>query len=1095
MRNSLRRTIWVLCLQAVWAFIAWGQGTSGVFVGTVTDSSGAAVSGVRVSVVNTATGIEHEAVTDTNGNYQIPNVAPGPYRITAAPDGFKKAAIEGITLQVNQESRYDLRLEVGSLSDSVTVSASGTAQVQTEEASLGQVVNQKQVADLPLNGRNFMELITLGAGAAPIRSSGGSAINGETRRAGLSFSVSGQREVSTSYLIDGIESRSMFQQMIALQPSVDAIQEFKLQRNTFPAEFGGGPAVVNVAIKSGTNALHGSLYEFLRNDKLDSGQFQDPVVNGEKQKPPFRMNQFGFSVGGPVLVPKLYDGRNHTFFFFNYEGLRRLRFQQYTASAIPSRFRSGDFSGLTDSSGVPIPIYDPATYNAATGSRQPFTGNVIPGSRLDPLSVKLLNFFPKPQNENARYGDVNTVVASNQTRNDDQINMRFDHQVNQSLSVFGRYSSYDSPITDPLNYAASVSASIYLLKTHNLAIGATKSFGPAMLNDFRFGINDDRFDFVPAWHGGNITRQLGIQNLNPIERQWGPPQISGTYFSTIGPDTGDVVSGGRMYQLTDVLTRIHGAHTFKAGATVRMMRPWRLAEDNGRRGTYTFSGQFTAQLNDGSEVGGTGIDVADMLLGIPQNAQAAIGSTFTEFDWTDTHAFLSDDVKLARGLTLNLGLRYEYNMQPRPRDNKLAGWCATCIQDGQPGKQILTDKHEVRSQVVDPDWNNFAPRIGVAWAPFQSGATVIRGGFGMFYDNTKGDELNFREFHPDKLQYTDVNNQNPSPTFFVKDSFPVTPVGFNSSPFVVNSNDRWPYVQQWNVNVQQRLFKNWLVEAAYVGSHAEHLSKRWNPNQAAPDADPSKPTDISSRLPFPRFGTMLGSYKAGKSNYNALQLRAEKQFSRGVSLLTGYTWSHCLDTDSSSAFATDNQDIRNLQGDYGSCGFDARQRLNAAFSWAVPTPANWHGFAGAVAKGWQLNTIGQFQSGSPLTPARRGDPVRVGGFYRPRFDRVCNGNLPSDQRSITRYFDTNCFVDPGAGVFGNSGRNVIVGPPLHTVDLSVFKTTRLTEGVSLQFRGEIFNALNESNYNQPTSSKGFSFGKILSEGDAREIQFGLKVLF
>ena len=1074
---------------------ARAQSTVGTILGTVTDTSGAAVPGTAVSVMNTDTGSNRSVLADDGGNYQVPRLLPGNYTITAERQGFRKGVISGIVLQVNQEARFDVRLEVGELTQAVQVSAEGAALVQTDDATLGQVVDQKQVQELPLNGRNFLQLLTIGSGAAPILNGQGGAITGETMRQGLSYTVSGQREVSMSYLMDGVEAKSNFEMMSAMQPSLDAIQEFKLQRNAFSAEFGGAPVLINIAIKSGTNGFHGSAFEFLRNNVLDASQIQDPIINGSRQIAPFRMNQFGGSIGGPVLIPKIYNGKNRTFFFFDYEGLRRRRFSQFIGRAIPTRFRGGDFSTLTDAKGNPTPIFDPATYNPATGERQQFPGNIIPASRFDPLAKKFLDYFPTPQNEFASIDQPNSTVGRNETRDDNQYHARIDQTISDKTTIFGRVSLYKSPILSPLGYA-TISTENFLLQDKNVAFAVTHSFSPRTLNEFRFGYNADRFDVIPFnTIPGNIGQSLGIKNLNPRPQQYGFPSVGGVTFSGIGGYDWDIVSGGKLFQYHDLLTMIRGRHTIKAGADISNMRPWELAEDTGLRGEYSFTGDFTAQLRQGANVSNTGSDIADLLLGIPQSSLGGVGSTYTEFTWTNYHVFLQDDIKLTQALTLSLGFRYEYNMHPRPRDNKLEAFCTTCFYQGQPGKLILTDKGEVRSQVKDPDWRQFGPRVGFAWSPMKSRSTVLRGAFGIFYDPTKGDELNFEQFHPDKTQLSNPINENPSPTFFVKDSFPVPPPGFNSDPFVVRTTDRWPKVYQWNMNVQQKFGKEWLLEVGYVGSHGENLSKRWNLNQAHLDADPTKPTPIKSRQPFPLYGVLLGSFKSGISNYHGLQVRGEKTFSHGFNVLLGYTFSRCQDMDSSASFAADNQNVYDQNGDYGLCGFHVAQRFNASGTWEIPLGRSLTGFAGKIVKGWQMNSIFQAQSGSPFTPSLPGDPARVGARYLPRMNRVCDGNLSAGQQSVSMFFDTSCFVPGPAGTFGTSGRNVIIGPGFKSVDFSLFKNMMLREGTLLQFRSEFFNALNNGNYDQPGTRLGFTFGKILTEKEKREIQFGLRLSF
>ncbi len=1074
---------------------ARAQATAGTILGTVTDTSGSTIAGTKVTVLNVDTGLSRSVLTDSTGNYQFPLLLPGRYNISGESAGFRKAVITAVVLQVNQEARFDMQLELGEISQAVTVNAEGVVLVQTDDATLGQVVQQRNIEELPLNGRNYLQLLTIGSGAAPIQSNQGGAITGETKREGLSYTISGQREVSVGYLIDGVDSKSNFEMMAAMQVSLDAIQEFKVQRNAFSAEFGGAPALINLAIKSGTNQLHGSAFEFLRNNILDASQMQDPVVNGEKKVAPFRLNQFGGSLGGPVLIPKLYDGRNKTFWFFDYEGLRSRRYSNFIGQAIPTRFRGGDFSTLTTSNGTFVPIFDPNTYDASTGLRTQFPGNVIPANRIDPISKQLISLFPAPQVENAPTGTPNSFVGRNESRNDDQYHIRIDQKLNDNTTMFGRYSAYNSPILSPLGYA-EISTANFLLKSKNVAVGVTHSFSPQTLNEARFGYNDDRFDVIPDNPSGeNISAQLGIKNLNPRPQQYGYPSVSGVSFSGIGPYSWDIVSGGKLFQYSDVLTMIRGRHTIKVGGSVSDMRPWELAEDTGLRGSWSFTGEFTSQLRQQSAVAGTGSDVADLLLGIPQNSYGGVGSTYTQFTWQNTHVFIQDDIKVSPHLTLSLGFRYEYNMQAKPRDNKLAAFCTVCVDQGSPGKLILTDTGELRSQVVDPDWRQFGPRVGFAWTPMRSNSTVLRGGFGIFYDPTKGDELNFRQFHPDKTQLSNPINENPFPTFFVKDSFPVPPPGFNADPYVVRTTDRWPKVYQWNMNVQHKFANNFLIEVGYVGSHGQNLSKRWNLNQARLDTDPTHPTPVKSRQPFPLYGTVLGSFKEGISNYNGLQVRAERTFANGFNVLVGYTYSRCQDMDSSASFAADNQNIYDLNGDYGLCGFQIKQRFNASGTWELPFGRNMQGFAAHLIKNWQLNGIFQVQSGSPFTPSLPGDPARVGARYLPRWDRVCDGNLSSGERTLSRYFDTDCFVTPQPGVFGNSGRNVIIGPGFTSTDFSLFRNIPIKERMNLQFRAEAFNALNNSNYNQPGTGRGPNFGRILTEKHAREIQMALRISF
>ena len=1090
MKAVIARVSWpvVLVLLATTPLAAQATGT---ILGTVADVTGAVLPGAELTITNIETGVSRTTITNESGNYKVVRLLPGRYSIRGELPGFKSTVIEDALLQVNQEARYDLSLEVGEITQEVTVSGETVALVQTDDASVGQVVDHKKVVELPLNGRNYMQLITLGTGAAPITNAGGSPIASNTQREGFTYTISGQRSISMSFLVDGIENKSEFNNVPAMTPALDAIQEFKLQRNTMSAEFGAAAAVVNLAIKSGSNEFHGSLYHFHRNDVLDSSQFQDPVVDGKKQKPPFRLNQFGGSIGGPLV-------KDRTFFFFNYEGLRRRRGLSLTGVTIPTRVRSGDFSTLRDAGGNLIPIYDPLTLDPATGTRQQFPNNVIPADRLDPLAQQLLEFFPAPQDESAPPGVTNITTARNRARDDDQFHIRIDHMLSDDTTIFGRFSYFDSPILQPRNYAP-ISTSNFFMSSRNLVIGATHTFGPEKINEFRFGWNDDRSDVIPDWDGGNITQELGLQNLDPVEQQYGIPQTTGASFTGVGPFGWDVVSAGRLFQFSEILTLIRGNHTLKFGAEVRDVRPWEMGEDNAPRGTFSFSGASTAQLQGGSPVSGTGSDMADFVLGIPRVARGSTGSSITEYDRTETHLFIQDDWKMGPNLTLSLGLRWEYNMYGNPRDGKLESFCNDCIVEGftlsdppefgqWPGKLLLTDTGDLRPQVWDPDWNNLAPRLGFAWTPFADKRTVLRGGFGIFYDRTRGDEINFTQHHPDKIQLSDLTNEI-EPTFFMRELFPIPPPGFNGAPFVNDFSDRTPYVMQWNLNVQRKLGNDWMGEAAYVGSHGNKLSKRWSPNQAVPG-----PGSINSRVPFRRFGRILGSYRAAISNYNSLQLKAEKAFSHGFHFISGYTFSRSQDLDSAGSFGTDNQNVNDRRSDYALSGFHVQNRFNLAFGYELPFGRDLTGAAGKLVQGWQINSILQLQDGHPFTARNRGDPANVGERYLGRTDRVCDGNLPDSQKTVDRWFDTSCFVPVGR--FGNAGRNVIFTDGFKGADISIFKNTYFTETAYVQFRAEFFNAFNFTNH---VDRQGWqvqrNFGKILAEGDAREIQFGLRIVF
>jgi len=875
------------------------------------------------------------------------------------------------------------------------------------------------------------------------------------------------------------------------------VQEFKVKGNNLSAEFGGGPVVINVATKSGTNVLHGTAFEYIRNAALDSTQIQDAIVNGKRVIAPYRQNQFGGTLSGPVVLPHIYNGKDRTFWFFDYEGLRFTEGQRFQQWEPTTAMLNGDFSGLTGADGQMIPIYDPATYDSTTGVRQQFAGNIIPKQRFSTLGAKIAALLPPASSQNGNISQFNTFGGNNQQNIQDQYNVRIDHKISDTTTIFGRYSKFDNPLINPMN-VGDLSSENFPIRDRNLVVALTKIFNATTINEFHFGYNNEAFDTTPYNPTGqNYTQALGLMNLSPNPLQYGSPSVSGNYFGGIGGFAFDVVSGGSLFQYREMLSMVRGRHSFKAGATILDQRPWFLAEDSAKRGEFSFTGDFTAQLQNGSSVTGTGSDVADLLLGYPLAATGQTGSTYTKFTSTSTGVFFLDNFQVNPRLTLNLGLRWDYNMHYKPEDNDIEGFCTTCTSNGEPGMLVQTKLGQVRSQVVDPDWTQWGPRVGFAWSPGFIRNTVFRGGFGIFYDNTKGDETNMMEFTPDKTFVTTIENQNPSPTFTLDQAFPLVPPTTSNSPFVTTLHDKWPQNFEWNLDLQHTFARNWLVDAAYVGSHAKNVSLRWNINQAYLDANPLQPTPIESRRPFPLYGDLLTSDHPPFAimNYNGLQLKLEKELSKGYSLIAGYTYSRCMNLYNADNADLDSQNAHDPQADYGLCGYDVRQQFNVSGIWNIRSNAT--GLMGALTKGWQLNAILQIQSGSPLFgPYMPGDWANVGGWYHTRLNRVCNGNLSRGSRGQSKWFDTSCFVPPARGTFGNAGRGVLIGPPFSTLDGSLFRNFPLFKEAGMQFRWEVFNTLNHANYSSPGVGYGSaSYGIVSSEQAKRQMQFSLRLSF
>lgn len=1087
----------MLALQLMCVKLTRAQVTAGTILGAVTDPSGAAIPAASVTVLNTATGTIRKVETDSAGNYEVPNLLPGNYSITIEHNGFQTGVVNGILLQVNQTARYNVTLKLGQITQQVQVSASGMAKIQTTNGALGQVIGQQYVADLPLNGRNYMQLLTIGTGAVTLtpQSNASAPQYGDTGRTGLSYSVSGQESTSGSYLVDGIESKMNFDMVPAWLVSLDFVQEFKVQSNNMSAEFGGGPVVINVATKSGTNQIHGSAFEYVRNDAFDSAQIQDPVVNGVLQKARYEQNQFGASIGGPVILPHIYNGKDHTFWFFDYEGLRFRQFSEFQGWEPTTAMLNGDFSGLT-ANGTPVLIYDPSTYNPATGLRQQFPGNIIPSQDFSKLGKEFASFLTPPTIPSGNESAFNTFGGRDEINDADQYNVRIDETISDKTSIFGRVSTYNNPLITPLGLNP-ISAEDFPIQDTNSVVEVTHIFSPTAINELHLGYNRELFNTVPYNPSGqNVGLALGITNLDPSVYQYGAPSVGGVNFMGFGPDGFDVVSYGHLFTYDDMFTTIRGRHTIKIGADVLDQRPWVLAEDAAKRGSFSFTGEFTAQLQNGSAVGGTGSDVADMLLGWPEEAMGQTGSTMTRFTSTSPAGYVEDDFNVGRGLTLDLGFRYDYDMRYKPEDNNIEGFCQTCRQDGEPGMLVQTMLGQVRSQVVDPDFRQFAPRLGVAWSPLGAKNTVLRGGFGIFYDNIKGDDINMMEFPPSKTALDTFENTNPTPTFNLAQAFPLLPPGPDTSPYVTDIRDNnWPHELEWNFDVQHTFARNWMVDIAYVGSHGKDLDIRYNVNQAYPSPNPLQPTPLQSRRPFPLYGDLLDSSTSPSNimNYDALQSKLEKTFSGGYSLIAGYTFSRCLNLYNADSSDVDNQNAHDLLADYGLCGYDVRHAFDFGGVWQIPSRLR--GVGGALTKGWQLDSIVTLQSGNPIFgPYMPGDWANVGTRYHERMNRVCDGN--SSNPTTAEWFNSSCFVPPEPGTFGNAGRGIIIGPPLHDVDMSLIRNFRVTERLGLQFRWEIFNVLNQGNYDDPGNTYGSpGYDQITTEEPKRIMQFALRLSF
>ncbi|MEO8662624.1 MAG: TonB-dependent receptor, partial [Bryobacteraceae bacterium] len=896
-----------LSLSTLLAFLiatpnGFGQIVSSSLGGTIKDRSGSAISGAKVTVANEATGIARGVVSDGEGNFTVPQLAPGPYRITAEAAGFKQAAASGITLLVDQTARLDLILDVGDITEKVEVTASA-ALVQSETSSVGQVIERRQVVDLPLNGRNFLQLANISPGVAPAYNARSATITNQSGRSDMAVHISGGRGDTNSYLIDGVETRSTWFNSPSVLLSVDAIQEFKVDRNLFAAEYGQGSGLVSMVSKSGANAIHGSVYEFVRNDKMDAANYFDNYFGAKKA--PFRQNQFGAAAGGAII-------KNRLFYFGSWESLRSRRSNTLSAQVPTAVQLTGDLSGTN------TPVIDPLTGVA-------FPGNVIPSNRLSGVTQKFIAYTPAPNNT---VGNRNYVVSKSTNRNDDQFGGRMDYQITPNDSLFGRITDYDSTLFRPGTTA--LSGSVFPYSGRNIVVQYTRILSPQLLNNLKFGYNHAQV--YNSWEvtPNSIANDIGL-NIKQVPEEYGLPSPGVTGGLTVGGGAG-INQGGvdNLFQFSDTLSWVKGRHTFKVGTDIRVQRfDLRLGLNN--NGAFTFDGRYT------------GAPLGDFLLGNPASMTAQIGLGVGRFRWNSYNFFGSDDFKITSRLTLNLGLRYEYDHPPAERDHK-EGYFDTSLNQFVVGiskeqspiqRDIagLTFQPSLRPGIWIPDRNNFAPRIGLAYR--LTDRSTLRGGYGFFYAKTQGNELQFKLNAPPIIFAASLTgNAKGVPTLsWDRDAFPDPaspsfPVS-TLSPFSVDPRDRTPYIQQWNLSVDQALSKNMVLELAYVGSKGTHLAERVNINQAVLP-DPSNITPIATRRRFTGFGDILSANFQENSFYNALQARLERRFDSGFSYLVGYTFSKSIDTASRGSGGSWHQNAYRLRDDRGPSDFDVRHRLTVS---------------------------------------------------------------------------------------------------------------------------------------------------------------------
>jgi hypothetical protein len=1106
-------------LSVLFMACASAQFESASLKGSVLNESGKPLGGATVSASNENTGAIEKVTADASGFYLFPSLRPGSYFITVRAIGYKQLIIMKYSLQVNQAARLDLPLDASDSDEPVYRAATQTL-LDTESSSRGAVVNQQNIAELPLNGRDYNQLALLTPGVS----------SGTPRLLSIgfrgAFNVNGNRAFQNAFQLDGVDNTSYSNSfrgnnMQVIQPSMEALQEFKMQTNAYSAEFGrSAGALVNAITRSGANAMHASAYEYHRNDNLDASNF---FTNRNGLDRPARLrNQFGGAIGGHILP-------NRTFFFGDYEGQRSRESSVRTSSVPQTIWKQGLFT---------MPIYNP--YNPkdtgddfripATAACNDGKGNCwqIPRSLIDPVGERILGVSPAPTVGTPGQIDNNFVAAPLDRNRSDQFDLRLDHNLPRKAMLFGRYSFSDTNMFRPSfrpglsegssndNFGAA------LWRSQAIMAGATWTVGPTLLSETRIGWMAGNLYQLPVNAGSGCPDQLvGLKGGPTDETLCGglpPINFNAVASRRIGRTTSEPqYQTPRGLNVRESFAWTARAHTLKFGGEF-VQASTGIRDISALIGNFDFTGRFTGE--SGQYQGA----VADLLLGFPTRYQQDSDTVFHLFQ-NMYFTYLQDYWKAASWLTISAGLRYEFATPTRDRDLKAANF------DPASG-QFLQAKHGslLEESLLYPDRNNFAPRLGLAATVTRT--TVMRAAYGVFYNHTnrQGRE-GLLGFNPPFVIQADKNIsgsqtlRSSDAIFRLQDGIPSGLVDLNKlnlSTVARKAQDmhqRSPYVQQWNFGVQQELPGKILVDLAYVGNRGLKLPAFRNLNQAAVVFS-SQGVPSAGARPLASLGlngsTIQYLEDIGKSNYNSLQAKVEGRFANGSTYLVAYTWGNTLansvdhlSTQSAGAGVDlgvfkEPQSGLDRRQEYGPAEFDVKHRLTAAGVFQLPgrsLPKHARGIFGD----WELSPILTTQTGLPLT-VTQSELLSLGGERRSRPTRLANGTLDASLRNADRWFDTAAFqilqVNPAlAGfipnrAFGNSGIGILRAPGLIDLDLNLSKTIRVSESGSIQVRGEFFNALNHTNLGVPGTNMGAGFGQIVNTAtEARIIQCVLRFRF
>ncbi len=1020
------------------ALPALAQVTTGAVSGYVLDPNQSAIADAEVVARDASRGFERRVHADRAGFYSIGELAPSVYQVSASASGFEPAARE-VSVEVNSRVRLDIALALAGRKESLEVRAAAQ-RIQTESSDLGEVIDQSGIQELPLNRRDFLQLALLVPGVLPAVQS-----SELSQRGGFAFHANGAREEFNDFLIDGVDNNDPYERSWVLQPPVDSIQEFKIATNGYSAEYGrGAGGQISIVTRSGANNWHGSAYEYLRNRVLDARNFFDGA-----DKPKYIRNQFGGGLGGPLV-------HDRTFFFVNFDGLRERLGLTHLASVPTPEEKSGDLSALGQ------PAIDPFT-------GQPFAGNVIPASRISPVALKVLALYPLP---NLPGFAGNYLAQPVQTENTAQFTGRMDHHFSTNDLVTVRCSFGDQKVFEPYTKESADVPGFgdFVTNTgHNVMAQYQRVLGPRTVNSLRFGFNRYFHQVLQQNHTTDVGALCGVPWLAVGPKDLGFPGIKVAGLSHLGDLTQLPLSRhSNTWQVADGLELIRGGHGLKIGGEIRYTQLSAIL-DYYTRGSLSFLGAIS------------GSGISDLLLGFPTFGLQAQSDNPQTLRTTAYNAYVQDDWKIARRLTLNLGLRYEYDSPAVDPTNRMSFLNLATQQIVRVGTDGIS-----RSG-LKPDRNNFAPRVGFAWTPADK--LVVRGGYGVYYDAGMLVVNSSLYFNP---PYFNLQLAFPTATSLPSLQNPfATGIPAAPSPNTMSPDLTRGYLQNWNLNVQRELSQSTVVSVAYAGSKGTHLIRSRDLNQPPPG-----PGEVDSRRPYPQFGSIFFTESGGNSDFHALEASINRRLARNFSVLAAYTFSKSID-DTSAFLGTlpDKnfpQDSTNYRAERALSSYDMRHRFTTAYVYHLPGRAWW-------VRNSEVRGIAVAQSGQPFTPVLSSDNSNTGNtggiFGSDRPDLLRDPHL--DHPTPERWFDTSAFAIPAPYHFGSAGRNILQAPGLFTFDLALSRRFALWEGMSLSFDAEAFNLFNRANFDLPQqiADDPSTFGRIFSAKAPRQIQFALRLAF